>query len=171
MIVANSRVNRIRHAFIITLVVVGLLLVLISLLSDQLGIDRTPGFGMVQMFLLLIGLTALTTAVFTYLFSQGEHMQRSLQADIGLRLAATGLTFAYVAGLADLLQIGTHPHPDFERPFVGWLQVTGIGVGLFSIVIGIFLFYTSRRLQGASSMEFIINGNGRSTETESEETG
>ena len=157
----NEKTTKIRNTVTITLAVLGILLCVISLAAEFLGIDRTPGFGMIQMFELLVGITFLTLALFIYLYKMGQNESRSLQADIGVRLAATGLVFAYIAGMADLFGIGTHPHPDFERPFVGWLQLGGLGVGILSILIGLYLFYSSRRVQSTSSMEFILNGNGK----------
>jgi uncharacterized membrane protein len=159
----NEKSTRIRNGITIMLIVVGILLCIISLAAEFLGLDRTPGFGMIQMFELLVGITMLTLATFIYLYKLGQQERHSLQADIGIRLAATGLVFAYIAGLADLFGIGTHPHPDYERPFVGWLQLGGLGVGIVSILLGLLLFYTSCRVQTSSSMEFIVNGNGNET--------
>lgn len=145
----------------ISLFSLGLVFIFLSLAADVLGVDRTPGFGMIQMFLLLLGITFWTGGAFIYLQGIRKNVSRSLQASIGSRLAATGLIFAYAAGLADLLSIGTHPHPDYERPFVGWLQIFGLTLGIISILAGLLLFYTSRRIQQSSSMEFLVNGNGK----------
>ena len=152
--------TRIRLSTTITLFIIGVILIFFALAADELGLDRTPGFGMIQMFLFLVGITSLTLGAFVHLRGLQHRKEKSLQASIGSRLAATGLIFAYAAGLADLLSIGTHPHPDFGRPFVGWLQLFGISIGLASILLGILLYYTSRRIRESSSMEFIANGNG-----------
>lgn len=157
----NGKTARIRNSVVIILLILGILLSVLSMAADYFGLDKTPGFGMIQMFELLVGITCLTIAGFTYLRSLGARMTRSLQADIGGRLAATGLVFSYVTGLADLMGIGTHPHPDYERPFVGWLQLGGLTLGILSILVGLLLYYTSRRIRPSSSMEFIANGNGK----------
>ena len=60
----------------------------------------------------------------------------SLQADIGLRLSATGLVLAYVSGFADLIRIGTHYGPEFDRPYIGPLQLGGLLIGLLVLVAG-----------------------------------
>ena len=83
---------------------------------------------------------------------------RSLQADIGVRLSLTGLVFCYVTGFADLIRIGTHVQPEFERPFIGPLQLAGFVVGLLILLGGMVLYYTSRGKRPSSSMEFILNG-------------
>lgn len=157
---------KIRLYTTIVLFIIGTILIFFSLAADQLGLDRTPEFGMVQMFLFLVGITSYTLGAFIHLRGMQQTKSKSLQASIGTRLAATGLIFAYAAGLADLLSIGTHPHPDFERPFVGWLQLFGTGLGIISILSGVLLYYTSRRIQESSSMEFIANGNGEAVVTE-----
>ncbi len=137
--------------------VIGTLLSLVSLGAELLGLDLTPGFGIVQMVQLLLGLTLLTMAAFIHIWlTHRRSAPRSLQADIGVRLAATGLVFAYVSGLSDLLQIGTHLEPDFVRPYVGPLQLGGIALGILSIVAGILLYYTSRSSRKTSSLGFLI---------------
>lgn len=158
------------------LFLLGSVLLLISLTADPLGLDITPGFGMVQMFALLIGLTLLTIAGYLHIYTvRDPNTPRSLQADIGIRLGATGLVFAYIAGLSDLIGIGTHVEPSFERPFVGPLQLSGIGLGILFITIGLLLYYTSRGSQQASSLQFLLDSEdrerGRAREEESKRGG
>ncbi|MCA9902164.1 MAG: hypothetical protein H6654_00640 [Ardenticatenaceae bacterium] len=155
-----SKTDRLSRNVTITLFVIGLLFVAFSLGAEFLGLDITPGFGMVQMFQLLLGITALTVAIFMHINALRQETARSLQADIGVRLAATGLVFAYVTGLSDLIRIGTHVQPQFERPFVGPLQLGGLALAVLVIVVGLALYYTSRGTRQKSSMEFIVNGNG-----------
>jgi hypothetical protein len=81
---------------------------------------------------------------------------RSLQADVGIRLAATGLVFAFISGFSDLIGIGTHITPEFERPYVGPLQLGGLIVGVLSITIGLILYYTSRGQRESSSLESLF---------------
>jgi hypothetical protein len=152
------RVERITSVifFVLGLVSVGL-----ALGAEVLGLDLTPGFGMVQMLQVLVGLTLLTMAGFLRIHSlRAADAPRSLQADIGVRLGATGLVFAYTLGWADLIGIGTHVNPDFERPFVGPLQLGGLIVGIVMIMAGIILYYTSRGTRQTSALESLLpNGN------------
>jgi len=149
----------VRKNVTIALFLAGVLLSALALSAETLGLDLTPGFGMVQMLQLLLGLTSLTFALFLRIKERRRlNAPRSLQADIGVRLAATGLVFAYVSGLSDLIGIGTHVNPQFDRPFVGPLQLLGLGLGVLSILIGAFLYHTSRSANGNSSMEFLVNG-------------
>lgn len=157
----NDRAAKVRRYVTLTLFVLGLVLIVLSLAAEFIGLDITPGFGVVQMLQLLVGLSALTLALFLTINARRQETPRSLQADIGVRLAATGLVFAYVTGLSDLIRIGTHVHPQFERPFVGPLQLGGLALAILTIVIGLALYYTSRGTRPKSSMEFIVNGNGK----------
>ena len=158
----NERGRSLRRTIAAVLSAVGLILSVLSLAADYLGLDLTPGFGMVQMFQLLVGITCLTVAIFLYVSDSRKDAPRSLQADIGIRLAATGLVFAYVSGLADLIRIGTHIAPNFERPYVGPLQLGGLVLSVIIIFVGALLYYTSRGTHQTSSMEFLLNGNDES---------
>lgn len=156
----NTRAKKLLNIVIVSLLVVGIALIALSIAAEFLGLDLTPGFGIVQMFQLLLGISSVTFAIFLWMRQKRGDAPRSLQADIGVRLAATGLVFAYVAGFSDLLLIGTHVAPRFERPFVGPLQLGGLVLSIFLIAAGILLYYTSRGVRAKSSMEFIVNGNG-----------
>ena len=141
----------------ILLWVLGVLLVAFALSADWFGFDVTPGFGVVQTVSLLLGITSLTLALFMSLKARRPaDATKSLQADIGWRLAATGLLFVYVTGLADLIGIGTHVEPEFIRPFLGPLQLAGFALGGITILIGAFLYCTSRGSRDSSSMEFLL---------------
>ncbi len=155
----NTRAKKILNTVIAALLAVGAALIAVSLTAEFLGLDLTPGFGVVQMFQLLLGISSITLAIFLWMRQKRGDAPRSLQADIGVRLAATGLVFAYVTGFSDLLLIGTHVNPRFERPFVGPLQLGGLVLSVLIILVGILLYYTSRGVRAKSSMEFIANGN------------
>jgi hypothetical protein len=153
----QGRLNRFRSIVNIVLFVVGILLSVLSLGAEILALNFTPGFGMVQMVQLLAGLTCLTLAGFLHLHSlRSPDTPRSLQADIGIRLAATGLVFTFVSGFSDLIGIGTHVLPSFERPSVGPLQLGGLIMGVLSITAGLLLYYTSRGQRESSSLEALL---------------
>lgn len=150
-------VTQVEGILSIILFIIGLALSAIALGAELLGLDLTPGFGMVQMLQLLIGLTCLTFAGYLRIHSlRPADAPRSLQADIGIRLGATGLVFAFIAGWADLIGIGTHVNPEFARPHVGPLQLGGLIVGLIMITIGLLLYYTSRGTRETSSLEVLL---------------
>lgn len=141
------------------LTIIGILLVIGAAVAELIGIGPTPGFGALQTLVFLLGITAITVAVYMYLSSlRPPDTPSSLQADIGLRLSATGLVLAYVSGFADLIRIGTHYGPEFDRPFIGPLQLGGLVLGLVVLAAGMLLYYTSRGKRQSSSLEFILNG-------------
>lgn len=144
-----------RNAVTLVLTIVGLVLIALPLIFNLIGLDFTPGFGLIQMITLVFGLTLLTLAGFLYLQQIRGEQPRSLQADIGIRLGATGLVFAYVTGFSDLVGIGTHIQPEFVRPFFGPLQLIGLGVSVLTILTGMWLYYSSRGIGNASYFEFL----------------
>jgi hypothetical protein len=155
-IMSREQTTKVRNIVVTLLFGIGLIISVLSLLADYIGLDLTPGFGVLQMVALLIGMTCITIALYGYVYGlRGKGAPRSLQADIGVRLGATGLVLAYVAGLSDLIGIGTHVQPHFERPYVGPLQIGGMSLGILCISIGLHLYYTSRNGDHDSSMNFI----------------
>jgi hypothetical protein len=149
--------TKIGRTMIVILLVVGVVLCGLALSAEVFNLNFTPGFGIIQMFQLLVGITMLTVSAYMIIRGlRGTEAPASLQADIGVRLTATGLLFAYAAGLSDLLRIGTHVQPRFERPYVGPLQLAGLAVGIVTIILGLWLYYTSRSAKGGSSLEFLL---------------
>lgn len=155
----SNKVLRIRRAVILGLLIIGIALVIGAIAAEVYDLSPTPGFGVLQTLAFLLGVTALTTAIYIHLrASRPPDVTSSLQASIGMRLSATGLVLAYVSGFADLIRIGTHYGPEFDRPFIGPLQLGGLLLGLLVLVAGMLLYYTSRGKREASSLEFILNG-------------
>ncbi|HNS40151.1 MAG: hypothetical protein LC131_01240 [Anaerolineae bacterium] len=154
----SDQVRRVRHAVMWILIVSGVLLVVGSFAAELIGLDLTPGFGVLQTLAFLSGVTLLTIAIYLHLFeSRPSDAPYSLQATIGTRLSLTGLVLCYVCGFADLIGIGTHVPPEFERPFIGPLQWGGLMLGLLLVLTGIILYYTSRGKRASSSLGFILN--------------
>ena len=154
-----NKATRVRRVVIAVLFLLGVVFVVGAVATELLGLDLTPGFGVLQTLAFLAGLTALTIAAYVSMSAaRPPDAPRSLQAGIGVRLSLTGLVFCYVTGFADLIRIGTHVQPEFERPFIGPLQLGGFVVGLLILLGGMVLYYTSRGQRPSSSMEFILNG-------------
>ena len=154
----NSKTNRLRNIAIILLFVSGFLLLILAIAADYLSIDITPGFGVIQTVAFLSALTLLTLGTFLLLHARRpREAPRSLQAEISTRLIATGLVLTYVTGLSDLIGIGTHVGPDFNRPFIGPLQAGGILLGIILILFGLVLYHTSRGQRESSSLEFLVS--------------
>lgn len=155
----SNKVLRIRRAVMLVLSILGIFLVVAALISEIYDLGPTPGFGALETLAFLLGVTALTIAIYLHLRAQRPpDSPPSLQADIGIRLSATGLVLCFVSGFADLIRIGTHIGPEFDRPYIGPLQLGGLVVGLLVLVAGMVLHYTSRGQRPSSSLEFILNG-------------
>ena len=156
---STSTSTSILRLFKWVLFVAGIILIALSPV-----IDRTTGFGVLQMSLLLLGVTFLTIGGILHLNSLRQtNSPPSLQASIGLRLVATGLVFAFVTGLSDILQIATHVFPRFERPAIGYIQWFGFVVALLMVSGGMLLYHTSRHLRESSSLDFLIPSDKKQT--------
>jgi hypothetical protein len=155
----NLKVLRVRRAAMLASFLLGLALIVVAALAEFLDLGLTPGFGVLQTLVFLLGVTSLTIAGYLYLSKRRPaDAPRSLQADIGIRLSLTGLVLSYVCGFADLIRIGTHVQPEFDRPFIGPLQLSGLALGLLLILAGMGLYASSRGKRPSSSLEFILNG-------------
>jgi hypothetical protein len=130
----------------LALIAAGTFCVVVSAEADALGLDLTPGFGLLQTVGVLVAITLLTAGGFRLLARWRRRGQRiTLVGDIGVRMALTGLLTCYVAGLADVLGVGTHRGSEFERPFLGPLQLGGFVVGLLVTGTGLLLYWVGIR--------------------------
>jgi hypothetical protein len=73
--------------------------------------------------------------------------QRSIIADIGLRLVGTGYVIAVFTGMADVFGMGSQTSPNI--PYFGPWQAAGVLIGQIVIAIGFLMlipyrFYFSR---------------------------
>ncbi len=120
-------------------VVFGFLLFVIGVFPEIIRLSITPGIGLLQILILLLGATVMTLGAYIYAYATRHRAQpRRLREDIGVRLMATGLVIAYGAGFADVLGIGSHYGA--ERPLLGLLQAAGIALGFFVTIVGILMY-------------------------------
>jgi hypothetical protein len=132
---STSRLAR----FGVATVVFGFFVFVIGVYPGLIRLDLTNGIGVLQIGVFLLGITIMTFGAYIYSYATRHRSQpRNLREDIGLRLMATGLVFAYAAGFADVVGIGSHYGT--ERPLLGLLQASGVALGVLVIVAGIFLY-------------------------------
>ncbi len=133
---------RVRAGVITTLA--GLLIFVIGAKPDWIGLDRSPVVGFVQIGVFLLGLAVICVGGYISLSAVWGAAQRSILADIGLRLVATGYVVCVFAGMADVFGMGSHPLPEVV-PFFGIWQSRGVEIGQTLIAIGFLLMIPYRR--------------------------
>ena len=128
-------------------VAVGLLVFAIGAKPGWFGWDRSPAVGFIQIAVFLVGLALICAGGFVGLVALWGKEQRSIVADIGLRLVGTGYVIAVFTGMADVFGMGSQTLPDV--PYFGPWQAAGVLVGQVIIAIGFLMlipyrFYFSR---------------------------
>ena len=136
---------RIRSSLIT--VAVGLFVFTIGAKPGWFGWDRSPTVGFIQIAVFLIGLALICLGGFVGLVALWGKEQRSIVADIGLRLVGTGYVIAVFTGMADVFGMGSQTLPDM--PYFGPWQAAGVLIGQVIIAIGFLMlipyrFYFSR---------------------------
>ncbi len=111
------------------------------------GAETATGIGLVQVLMILIGYGFLIMGALIYLkctFFLGVPARLSQQ--VGVRLAITGILFAAIAGLADIVGLGTHIRSDVTDLFFGQLQMIGIlaSFGLSSLGVLVYVLAGAR---------------------------
>ena len=131
---------RIRVGLMLTLF--GLLVFLLGARPAFFGLDRSPVVGFVQIAVFLVGLAIVCIGGYIGLMSFWRNGDRTIAADIGSRLVATGYVVAVFSGMADMFGLGTRPPP--RIPIFGPWQATGVQIGQALITIGFILLIPIR---------------------------
>jgi hypothetical protein len=119
----------------------GIMVALMGLFPGVTGVEETPGIGVVQVFMLLIGYAFMTFGGLIYAkFSFYIGVKSTLTQQIGVRLMLTGLLFAAISGLADILGFGSHIRSDTADIFFGNLQGLGIIACLTISSFGVLIY-------------------------------
>ena len=132
--------SRVRLGLILTLT--GFFIFIIGTKPAWFGWDNSPTVGFVQVSILLVGLGIICLGGYLGLLALWKGKERTIAADIGMRLVATGYVVSVFAGMADLFGMGTQVMP--EGPFFGPLQSRGIVIGQVFIAIGFLLMLPFR---------------------------
>jgi len=129
-----SGISYLRIRFSLISVAFGLLIFAIGAKPNWFGWDRSPLVGFIQIAVFLIGLALICLGGFVGLSSLWGKEQRSIIADIGLRLVGTGYVISVFTGMADLFGMGSQALPDV--PYFGPWQAGGVLIGQSVIAIG-----------------------------------
>lgn len=126
---------RIRIGLLVTLL--GLFIFLVGIRPAWFGWDRSPVVGFIQIAVFLVGLAIIAVGGTISLMTFWQNQQRSIPADIGIRLVSTGYVIAVFSGMADVFGMGTQTLP--QVPFFGNMQSLGVQIGEAIIIIGFLL--------------------------------
>jgi len=133
--------TRVRFGLIVTLLGFGILIV--GSKPAWFGWDNSPTVGFIQVSVLLVGLGILCLGGYIGLLALWKGRERTIPADIGMRLVATGYVVSVFAGMADLFGLGTQLMP-LTGPFFGPLQSRGIVIGQIIVATGFLLMIPFR---------------------------
>jgi hypothetical protein len=135
--------SRVRLRTGLSMAAAGFLVSLLGARPDLFDLDRSPVIGFVQIAVFLIGLATICLGGYTGLMAFWRNGSRTIAADIGSRLVATGYVVAVFAGMADVFGFGTQAFP--RVPFFGPWQSMGVQVGEAVIAVGFLLLIPFRR--------------------------
>ena len=144
---STNGISYLRVRFSLITVTIGLLIFTIGAKPNWFGWERTPVVGFIQITIFLIGLALICLGGFVGLSALWGKEQRSIIADIGLRLVGTGYVIAVFTGLADVFGMGSQTLP--KMPYFGPWQAGGVLIGEIVIAVGFLMvipyrFYFSR---------------------------
>lgn len=122
--------------------VAGFLVFLLGTSPELFGLNRSPVIGFVQITVFLGGLATICIGGYLSLISMWNDKARTIAADIGLRLIATGYVMAVASGMADVFGFGSQPWPLI--PSFGRWQSRGVLIGEVIIAVGFFLLLPPR---------------------------
>lgn len=144
----------------IALGAMGVMLCLMGLFPGVTGAAITVGIGLIQVTMVLLGYALLISGALVYLkFTFYLDIPSTLAQQIGTRLALTGILFAALSGLADILGFGTHIRNDVGDIFFGQLQMVGILASFALSSLGVLVYVLAGlHLARHAPFEALTNG-------------
>lgn len=130
------RRSRVRAGLI--LAVLGLFVFVIGLDPGLFSLDRSPVVGFVQISVFLVGLALICLGGFLALNALWGKREKTIIADVGFRLVATGYVICFASGMADIFGIGNQTYPMI--PYFGPWQAVGVIAGQIVIILGFLMF-------------------------------
>lgn len=138
-----ARPSQPRSRFGLSITFLGYFIFLAGAKPSLFGWDRSLVTGFVQIAAFLVGLAIICMGGYISLNAYWKHKEKTIAADIGLRLVSTGYVIAVFAGMADVFGFGTQPLP--EAPHFGPVQAMGVQVGQVIIALGFLLLIPYQR--------------------------
>jgi len=131
------RVSYLRIRFSLITVTFGLFVFVVGSKPNWFSWDRSPVVGFIQIAVFLIGLALVCIGGYVGLVAMWGNEQRSIMADVGLRLVGTGYVIAIFTGMADIFGLGSQPLP--MVPYFGPWQAVGVLIGQIIIALGLLM--------------------------------
>lgn len=131
---SSNRVSYLRIRFSLITVVLGCFIFTVGAKPNWYGWNRVAVVGLVQIIVFLAGLALICLGGYVGINALWGKVQRSIIADIGLRLVSTGFVITVFTGMADVFGMGAQPVPDI--PYFGPWQAAGVVIGQIVIAIG-----------------------------------
>jgi hypothetical protein len=132
----TNSVSYLKIRFSLITVAIGIFIFTIGTKPNWFGWNRALVVGFVQIAVFLIGLALICIGGYVGLSALWGKEQRTIAADIGLRLVATGYVIAIFTGMADVFGMGAQT----ETPYFGPWQAGGVLIGQLVIAIGFLMF-------------------------------
>ncbi len=139
----QNGVNHSRLRIGLAITILGLLVYVLGADPGLFGLDRSPVVGFVQIAVFLVGLAIICLGGYIALNALWNGSEKSIAADIGLRLVSTGYVIAVASGMADIFGFGNHPFP--KIPYFGVWQAAGVILGEAMIALGFLLIIPFQR--------------------------
>jgi len=129
-----SRISNVRIRFSLSCVGLGLFIFVVGAKPNWFGWNRSALVGFIQIAVFLVGLALICLGGYIGLSALWGKEQRTIIADIGLRLIGTGYVISVFTGMADVFGMGSQALP--KIPYFGPWQAGGVLMGQFVIAVG-----------------------------------
>ena len=135
--------SRTRVRFGLLLTIFGFFVFLLGARPAFFGWNRSQVVGFIKISVFLVGLAIICVGGYISMLAYWKNGNRTIAADIGSRLVATGYVVAVFSGMADVFGFGSQPLP--AVPFFGPLQAIGVQIGEALIALGFLLLIPNRK--------------------------
>jgi hypothetical protein len=125
----------------IALGLLGVMLTLMGLFPGVTGIEPTDTIGIIQIVTILVGLALLILGGLIFVkFTFYARKSATLAQQIAIRLALTGIVFATISGLADVMGFGSNLSELGSEILLGPLQAVGLLSSFLLASVGVLMY-------------------------------
>jgi hypothetical protein len=139
----NGNSDRARLGLLVSFI--GLVILVFGAKPEWFGLDRSPVVGFVQITIFLVGLAIICLSGYIGLAALWGGEEKSIVADIGVRLISTGYVIALFSGMADVF--GMTVQQNVKTPFFGPWQEAGMQLGMIIIAAGVLMIIPYKHLK------------------------